>query len=93
MFCFWVLKFFQIMSRLDPNSFLLSDTDQTVTTQYVMELQANNPVTKSLYKKGIPLPASFLINKNGQIIFSSRSDKAGEILQPDKIFEVLQSLN
>jgi hypothetical protein len=43
-----------------------------------------------MYKNGIPLPASFLVHKNGTIIYTSSSDKAAEILQPDKIFEVLE---
>jgi hypothetical protein len=45
-----------------------------------------------MYQNGIPLPASFLVHMNGNIIYTSRSDKAAEILQPDKIFEVLASI-
>lgn len=81
----------EIMSRIDSESILLADNDQKVAESYVLNLQENNPVTKPLYKNGIPLPASFLIHKNGKIAFTSRSDKAGEILQPEKIFEVLET--
>lgn len=81
-----------IMNRIDPSSLLLADHDQLVAEQYVIRLQQNNPVTKPLYKNGIPLPASFLVHRSGKIIFTSRSDKAGEILQPEKIFAALGAL-
>jgi peroxiredoxin len=82
-----------VMNRIDPSSLLLSDKDQEIAQLYINNIQENNPVTKSLYKKGIPLPASFLVHMNGNIIFTSRSDKAGEILQPEKIVEVLDTIN
>lgn len=82
----------EIMNRIDPEAILLADTDQELALAYSAELEPNNPMTKSLYTKGIPLPASFLVHMNGNIIFTSRSDKAGEILQPDKIFDVLAKL-
>ncbi len=82
----------EIMSRIDENALMLSDDGQETSVVYSNELQGNNPITKSLYKNGIPLPASFLVHQNGNIIYTSRSDKAAEILQPDKIFEVLKTL-
>ncbi len=82
----------EIMSRIDENSLMLSDDQQETAAGYSTALQENNPITKSLYKNGIPLPASFLIHQNGTIIYTSRSDKAAEILQPDKIFEVLSTI-
>lgn len=82
----------EIMSRIDDNSLMLSDSEQQMAMQYSTALQENNPITKKLYKNGIPLPASFLVHQNGVIIYTSRSDKAAEILQPDKIFEVLATM-
>lgn len=82
----------EIMSRIDENSLMLSDDEQSVAGLYSNAIQANNPVTQKLYKNGIPLPASFLVHQSGQIIYTSRSDKAAEILQPDKIFEVLATM-
>lgn len=82
----------EIMNRIDENSLLLSDPEQEIGLKYINSIQENNPTTKSIFKKGIPLPASFLVHQNGTIIFTSRSDKAGEILQPDKITEVLAQL-
>lgn len=82
----------EIMSRIDENSLMLSDDEQQTAAKYTKALQQNNPVTKNLYKNGIPLPASFLVHQNGTIIYTSRSDKAAEILQPEKIFEVLDKM-
>lgn len=81
-----------IMSRIDENSLMLADEDQEIAGLYSSKLQDNNPVTKSLYKNGIPLPASFLVHQKGKIIYTSSSDKAAEILQPEKIFEVLDKI-
>lgn len=81
-----------IMSRLDEHSLMLADENQETALQYSRSTQQNNPVTKSLYSKGIPLPASFLVHRNGTIIYSSRSDRAAEILQPEKIFEVIEKI-
>jgi peroxiredoxin len=82
----------EIMSRIGDDSLMLSDNEQATAAQYSQALQANNPITQKMYKNGIPLPASFLVHQNGDIIYTSRSDKAAEILQPDKIFEALASL-
>jgi len=81
-----------LMSRLDENSLMLADVDQETAYKFSGTLQDNNPVTKNLYRNGIPLPASFLVHMNGNIIYTSRSDRATEILQPDKIFEVLATI-
>lgn len=81
-----------IMSRFDEQSLMLSDENQETALKYSMSLQENNPVTKSMYSKGIPLPASFLVHRNGSILYTSRSDRAAEILQPEKIFEVIDQI-
>jgi peroxiredoxin len=81
-----------LMNRIDESSVMLSDADQQTAFKYSGALQDNNPSTKNMYQNGIPLPASFLVHMNGNIIYTSRSDKAAEILQPDKIFEVLASI-
>jgi peroxiredoxin len=82
----------EMMDRLSDDSIMLSDDGQETAAKYSGTIQENNPVTKSMYKNGIPLPASFLVHQNGNIIYTSRSDKAAEILQPDKIFEALSSI-
>ena len=52
-----------------------------------------HPVKEShKYQEGIPLPASFLVDKNGIVRYTSRPDRVGEFLDPSKIFPVLEKL-
>jgi peroxiredoxin len=72
---------------------LLSDTNQKTSDMYgviyensiIEEFQAN-------YDKGIPLPASFLIGKDGKVIYVSRPEKVGEFLNPNQIGSILDDL-
>lgn len=82
-----------IMQRIDENSVLLSDDKLETAMLYASNLQPSNPLSKTVFEKGVPLPASFLVHQNGTIAFTSRSDKAGEILQPELIFQVLETFN
>ncbi|MCE3226308.1 MAG: alkyl hydroperoxide reductase/Thiol specific antioxidant/Mal allergen [Bacteroidetes bacterium] len=81
----------EIMSRIDENSLLLCDDEQATALLYTSAVQENNPISKQVIKNGVPLPASFLVHQDGIIAFTSRSDKAGEILQPELIFDVLKN--
>lgn len=83
----------EIMQRIDENSVLLSDPDQETALLYAMDLQPTNMINKDVLEKGIPLPASFLVHQNGRIVHTSRSDRPGEILQPELIFNVLETLD
>ena len=69
---------------------ILSDEKQEAAKKYVMQPQDNNPMTK--YAEGIPLPASFLVDINGKVVYTSNPHKAGEMLSPDKIFDVVATL-
>lgn len=44
------------------------------------------------YQEGIPLPASFLVDKNGIVRYTSRPDRVWEFLDPAMIFPVLEKL-
>lgn len=81
----------EIMQRIDEHSVLLSDDTLATALLYSSGLQPTNPINQTDFEKGVPLPASFLVHQNGKIAFASRSDKPGEILQPDLIFEVLET--
>jgi peroxiredoxin len=78
---------------------LLSDHNQAVTLQYGCRitheedtnLMSTNPAFQR-YKEGIPLPASFLIDKNGIVLYTSRPDRVGEFLDPATIFPVLEKM-
>jgi len=82
----------QMAEKIGVKFHILSDPDQQVAMQYTVELQS--PVT-SIPKgyKGIPLPASFLVDKEGIIRHTSRVEDAGEVLQPNRIMQTLDSLN
>jgi len=45
-------------------------------------LQKNDPITKRLYKKGIPLPATFLVHQNGALIYASRAIRPPRFSSP-----------
>jgi peroxiredoxin len=81
----------KMVENLELDYLLLSDDRHEAAKKYGVAIHANNPMTK--YPEGIPLPASFLVDTKGIIRFTSRPDKVGEILSPDRIFSVLQALN
>lgn len=72
---------------------LLSDDLQKVSSQYGVVY--NNPIIETAqanYEEGIPLPASFLLDKKGIVRFVSRPERVGEFLSPNLIAEVLDDL-
>jgi peroxiredoxin len=81
----------EMMKRLGWKNIFLSDSTQEVTKKYGIAFMENNPETK--YAEGVPLPASFLIDKKGVIRYISRPDKIGEFLNPSLIFPIVENLN
>lgn len=73
---------------LDYN--LLSDGKLEAVKAYGMQTVGNNPMTK--YAEGIPLPASFLIDINGVVRYTSNPQVSGEILNPETIFPIVEKL-
>jgi peroxiredoxin len=69
---------------------LLSDDKREAAKMYGTQMQDNNPMTK--YLDGIPLPASFLVDISGMIVYTSNPKQAGQILYPDTIFPVIDAL-
>jgi peroxiredoxin len=80
----------EMVEKLGLEFKVLADPDHETAHAYGIHLQGNAPLTK--YEEGIPMPAAFLIDRNGIIIYSSRHDRIGEILDPADIFPVLESL-
>ncbi len=80
-----------MVQKLGLNYHILSDEKQMLARQFSVELQDVGMGMPSEYDF-VPLPASFLIDKAGIVRYTSRADKAGEILYPDQIFKVLDSL-
>jgi peroxiredoxin Q/BCP len=44
------------------------------------------------YKEGFPLPASFLLDREGVIRFTSDPKRVGGVLSPERVFDVLDAL-
>jgi peroxiredoxin len=80
-----------MVEKLGLSYHVLSDERQIVAQQFCVELQEQQGGVPEY--DFVPLPASFLIDKEGVVRYTSRADIAGEILYPDKIFEVLDALN
>ena len=80
----------EMVEKLGLSYHLLSDDKQEVAKQFCVELQ-NIGLGIPQYDF-VPLPASFLIDKEGVVRYTSRADKAGEILNPSRVFDVLDSL-
>ncbi len=70
---------------------VLSDEGQTTAMKYSVQLPSS--VVGEKYKPGVPLPASFLIDKTGIVRYASSPEKIGEFLNPSAIFSILDSLN
>lgn len=81
-----------MVERLGVGYKLLSDHEQRVSRQFGVVY--NNPLLEHGldYAQGIPLPASFLVDKKGVIRYVSRPDRVGEFLNPELIFGVLESM-
>lgn len=85
----------QMAEKLGLEFRILSDPAQSTAKLYGVH-QEKDPVNSKLrssYEEGLPMPASFLVCQNGIIRYHSRADRAGELLQPDLIFDVLKNLN
>ncbi|HXB39932.1 MAG TPA: peroxiredoxin family protein [Bacteroidia bacterium] len=81
----------EMVKKLGLHYHILSDERQLVAKQFCVELQEMAAGVPEY--NFIPLPASFLIDKKGMVRYTSRADKAGEILNPEHIFQILGSLN
>lgn len=81
----------QMASKLGVEYKVLSDEGQKIAMAYSVQLPSS--VIGEKYKPGVPLPASFLIDKNGIVRYASSPEKVGEFLNPSAIFPILESLN
>jgi peroxiredoxin len=86
-----------MVEKLGLDFKVLSDEGQRIAQTYGCRLDDDenlHPVKEShKYQEGIPLPASFLVDKNGIVRYTSRPDRVGEFLDPSKIFPVLEKLD
>lgn len=77
-----------MVEKLGVEFAVLSDEKMIVSRSYCLEVeQVGKP-----FEDGVPLPASFLIDKQGIVRYTSRANNAGEFLSPDLIFDVLAKI-
>ena len=81
-----------MVQRIGVGYRMLSDDKQEVSGQYGVVY--NNPLIETMvdYSKGMPLPASFLVDADGVVRYASRPDRVGEFLDPELIFGVLDGI-
>lgn len=81
-----------MVERIGVSYQLLSDRDQSASRRYGVVYE--NPLIELGvdYAAGIPLPASFLLDRDGTVRYVSRPDRVGEFLDPSLIFGVLDQL-
>lgn len=83
----------EMLKKLGTAFNILSDENQQTAMTYGVQLSEYKNNFAETYDIGIPLPASFLIDKAGIVRYVSRPDRVGEFLNPSQIFPVLESLN
>lgn len=80
----------EMVEKLGIEFSIVADEDQEVAKTFGVQLQDNNYAAK--YAEGIPMPASFLVDKNGMVLYSSRSNRIGEVISPADIFPIVETM-
>jgi peroxiredoxin len=83
----------EMVEKLDLDFKVLSDEKQRTAMIYGVQLDQYDNDFAEKYEEGIPLPASFLVDKKGIVRYVSRPDNVGEFLDPRTIFPILDKLN
>ncbi|MBL7931688.1 MAG: redoxin domain-containing protein [Bacteroidia bacterium] len=82
-----------MVEKLGLDFRVLSDEGQRTAMNYGVQLKEYDNDFAEKYEEGIPLPASFLVDKNGIVRYVSRPDKVGEFLNPSLIFPIVEQLD
>ncbi|MBI3511040.1 MAG: redoxin domain-containing protein [Bacteroidetes bacterium] len=83
----------EMVERLGLDFKVLADEGQKTAMKYGVQLQEYDNAFAEKYNEGIPLPASFLVDKKGIVQYVSRPDKVGEFLNPSLIFPIVDKMN
>jgi peroxiredoxin len=83
----------EMVERLGLDFSVLADDKQKTAMTYGVQLEEYDNQFAEQYDEGIPLPASFLIDKTGVVRYISRPDKVGEFLNPSLIFPIVEQLD
>jgi len=79
--------------KLGLDYLVLSDEKMKAAQEYGITLPDFSLPSITPFDEGMPLPASFLIDKKGTVVYTSRTGKVGEFLDPRIIFPIVESLN
>ena len=82
-----------MVEKLGLDFKVLADEGQRTAMTYGVQLKEYDNDFAEKYEEGIPLPASFLIDKDGIVRYVSRPDKVGEFLNPSLIFPIVDGLD
>ncbi|MES2590964.1 MAG: peroxiredoxin family protein [Bacteroidota bacterium] len=82
----------EMVLKLELDFKVLSDEKQRTAMKYGVQLAEYDNQFSETYEEGIPLPASFLIDKKGVVQYVSRPDRVGEFLDPRTIFPIIDQL-
>ncbi len=82
----------EMVVKLDLDFKVLSDPGQRTAMKYGVQISDKDDELER-YEEGIPLPASFLIDKKGYVQYASRADRVGEFLDPRTIFPIIDKLS
>jgi len=82
----------EMVTKLNLDFKVLADEKQRTAMKYGVQLEEYDNEFAESYDEGIPLPASFLVDKSGVVRYISRPDKVGEFLNPMMIFSVLDKI-
>jgi PAS domain S-box-containing protein len=82
-----------MVEKLGLDFKVLADEGQRTAMVYGVQLDKYDNDFAEKYEEGIPLPASFLIDKNGFVRYVSRPDKVGQFLNPSLIFPIIDQLD
>lgn len=83
----------KMVENLNLDYKVLSDKKMTTAQNYGIRLPEFSMPGATKHEEGMPLPASFLVDKDGIIRYTSSSKKIGEFLDPSLIFPVVEALS
>lgn len=82
----------QLVEALNLDFHILADEGMEIVQRYGIQVKNHNPSGRTKYNDDSPLPASFLIDKEGVLRYTSHPERVGEYLDPSTIFPVVDAL-
>lgn len=83
----------EMAEKLGLDYLVLSDEKMLVAQEYGIQIPDFELPMATHHDEGMPLPASFLVDKTGTVVYTSRTENPGEYLDPQLIFPIVENLN